>query len=74
MHFLLYTLLFFIFIFFIINLFIRFIIRSFSRQNGQKHTEKKRKDGEITVIKKDSNKKVIDKNEGDYIDFEEMDR
>lgn len=63
---------------FLLKLFIKRMQKRFGEQpNGNNHSQNRRKqrpEGEITIEKKNSQEKVIDKNFGDYIDFEEEEK
>jgi len=64
-------------IFFIIRIFTRYILQSYFK-NMQKNFEdqqrqyQQKKDGDITVENRPDSNKKFDKNEGDYIDYEEI--
>lgn len=64
-------------IFFLIRIFIRYVFRSYVK-NVQRNFENKqdknnnRKEGDVIVNIKPKTGKKIDKDEGDYVDFEEI--
>lgn len=64
-------------IFFIIRLLTRFVLGSYIKnmkrnfENQQNHSNN-RKEGDVTINTKPKTDKKIDKDEGDYIDYEEI--
>ena len=65
-------------IFFIVRIFTRYIFRSYVKnmqQNFGNHQNKNnsRKDGDVTINTKPNQGKKFDKDEGDYVDYEELD-
>ena len=65
-------------IFFVIRIFTRYVFRSYAKnmqQNfeNQKNKNNHRKEGDVTINTKPNAGKKIDKDEGDYVDFEELD-
>lgn len=62
-------------IFALIYLMIRLIGRAIFRPssgNSRRRTEEGEKEGDITIQKKNNSGKKISKDEGDYVDYEEM--
>ncbi len=65
-------------IYFIVRIFTRYILRSYFK-NAQRNFENQqnkynqKKEGDVTINTKPSKGKKIDKDEGDYVDFEELD-
>lgn len=64
-------------IFFIVKFFAQFFLKSFlnKMQNNAGNQQSKynqKKEGEVTINTKPNQGKKIDKNEGDYIDYEEV--
>ncbi len=64
-------------IYLIIRVFSRYFIRRFAKNMQQNFEERQnrynqRKEGDVTIKKNSSNDKKIKKDEGDYIDFEEI--
>lgn len=63
----------YLFVFFFIYMVIRFfsnIFRAFKQGNPQEDTKK---EGDLTIRKPRGDKKIIDKDEGEYIKYEELD-
>jgi len=65
-------------IYFIIRIFTRYFLRRFAKNMQQNFEEKgnrynKRKEGDVTINTKPKKGKKIDKGEGDYVDYEEVD-
>ena len=64
-------------IYFVVRFVMRFVLRSFMKnaqqnfQNQQKPTDNKR-EGDVTINTKSDQGKKIDKDEGDYVDYEEV--
>ncbi|MCG8410395.1 MAG: hypothetical protein MI739_03820 [Bacteroidales bacterium] len=68
-----------LFIFILLRFFAKYFLRSFMRNvqqnynNQQSGYSQQKKEGDITIKSKSANKsKKIKKDEGDYVDFEEM--
>ena len=64
-------------IFFLIRIFTRYILRSYfnnlqKNYDNQKNQYQQKKEGEVTVEDLPKKGKIIDKNEGDYIDYEDV--
>lgn len=64
-------------IYFIVRIFTRYFLRRFARnmqQNfeGRGNSYNKKKEGDVTVNAKPKKGKKIDKDEGDYVDYEEV--
>lgn len=64
-------------IFFIVKYFAQFFLRSFlnkmqNNAGNQQSQYNRKKEGEVTINTKPKQGKKIDKNEGDYIDYEEV--
>lgn len=64
-------------IFFVIKIFTRYILRSYLKnvkQNfeNQQHQSNTKKEGDVTINTKPDQSKKIEKDEGDYVDFEEI--
>ncbi|MFH2095936.1 MAG: DUF4834 family protein [Bacteroidota bacterium] len=73
-------LLIFIVVSYVLSLIFRFIIRRYFRkvqnnfeQQQQNYRSAGKKEGEITIEKKPEKEKKFDSDEGEYIDFEEID-
>ena len=63
----------YLFVFFFIYMIIRFfsnIFRAFRQGNPR---EERQKEGDVTIRKPRGDKKIIDKDEGEYIKYEELD-
>ena len=64
-------------IFFIIKFFAQFFLKSFlnkmqNNAGNQQSQHNQKKEGDVTINTKPNQGKKIDKNEGDYIDYEEI--
>lgn len=64
-------------IYFIVRIFTRYILKSFLKKmqgnvENQQNQYSKKKEGDVTINTKQNKSKKIDKNEGDYIDYEEI--
>ena len=64
-------------IFFIIKFLAQFFLKSFlnkmqNNAGNQQSQNNQKKEGDVTINKKPNQGKKIDKNEGDYIDYEEI--
>ncbi len=64
-------------IYFVIRVFTRFLFRSFANRmrnnfENQQQSYNQKKEGDVTINNKHQNSKKIDKDEGDYVDFEEV--
>lgn len=64
-------------IYFIVRIFTRYIFRSYFKKmqgnfENQQHQHNNKKEGDVTINTKSGKGKKIDKNEGDYIDYEEI--
>ena len=64
-------------IYFIIRIFTRYIFRSYFKKmqrnfEGQRNQYNNKKEGDVTINTKSCKGKKIDKNDGDYIDYEEI--
>jgi len=64
-------------VFFIIRLFTRYVLRSYVKNmqqnfNNQQNQNNNKKEGDVTINTKPKAGKKIDKDEGDYVDFEEI--
>ncbi len=64
-------------IYFIIRIFTRYIFRSYFKKmqgnfENQQNQYNNKKEGDVTINTKSGKNKKIDKNEGDYIDYEEI--
>lgn len=64
-------------IFFIIKFLAQYFLRSFMKKmrnnaGNQQSQYSQKKEGEVTINTKQNQGKKIDKNEGDYIDYEEV--
>lgn len=64
-------------IYFIIRLFTRFVLGSYIKNmqrnfENQQYNNNKKKEGDVTINTKPKSDKKIDKDEGDYIDYEEI--
>ncbi|MDA3881564.1 MAG: DUF4834 family protein [Prolixibacteraceae bacterium] len=65
------TLLFILFIYFVVRFIIRLLLPNNNKQTRGNTTEKP--EGETTVRFNKKGEKIIDKDEGEYVDFEEVD-
>jgi preprotein translocase subunit SecG len=66
-----------LFIFFLIRIITRYILRSYLKNvkqnfDNQQNQRDQKKEGDVTVNTKADQSKIIKKDEGDYIDYEEM--
>ena len=64
-------------IYFIVKIFTRFILQRFFKKvqtnfENQQNQYQKKKEGDVTVNTKPDKNKKIDKDEGDYVDYEEV--
>lgn len=64
-------------IFFIVRIFTRYILQSFFKKmqgnvENQQNQYNKKKEGDVTINAKQNKGKKIDKDEGDYVDYEEI--
>jgi len=61
-------------IFFLVRVIVRFIFRSYVKnmQQNFENQQKNKKEGEVTINTKPKTGKKIDKDEGDYVDYEEI--
>jgi large-conductance mechanosensitive channel len=61
-------------IFFLVRVIVRFIFRSYVRnvQQNFENQQNHKKEGDVTINTKPKAGKKIDKDEGDYVDFEEI--
>jgi hypothetical protein len=64
-------------IFFILKFIVQYFLRSFlknmQKNSGDQQTQyNQKKEGDVTINSKPKTGKKIDKDEGDYIDYEEM--
>ena len=64
-------------IYFVIRIFTRYIFRSWlknvqSNFENQKPQDSQKKEGDVTINTKPDKSKKIDKDDGDYVDFEEI--
>jgi len=62
---------------FIIRIITRYVLRSFVKNmqeniNNQQNQNNNKKEGDVTINTKPKAGKKIDKDEGDYVDFEEI--
>lgn len=65
-------------IYFIVRIFTRYIFRSYFKKmqgnfENQHHQHNNKKEGDVTINTKPNKEKKIDKDYGDYVDFEELD-
>lgn len=66
-----------LFIFFLIRIITRYILRSYLKNvkqnfDNQQNQRDQKKEGDVTVNTKADQSKIIKKDEGDYIDYEEI--
>ena len=64
-------------IFFIIRIFSRYMLRSYVNNmkrnyENQQDQQNNKKEGDVTINTKQSKEKKIDSDEGDYVDYEEI--
>ncbi len=64
-------------IFFIVRIFTRYVFRSYVKNmkrnfENQQNKNNNKKEGDVTINTKPKTGKKIDKDEGDYVDFEEI--
>ncbi|MCK5028727.1 MAG: DUF4834 family protein [Bacteroidales bacterium] len=64
-------------IYFVIRIFTRYVFRSYVKNmqhnfENQQNKNNNKKEGDVTVNTKPKTGKKIDKDEGDYVDFEEI--
>lgn len=64
-------------IYFIVKIFTRFVLGSYFKNmqrnfENQQNQYNKKKEGDVTINTKPKTNKKIDKDEGDYIDYEEI--
>lgn len=65
-------------IYLIIRVVTRFFFRSYAKKmrnnfENQQQKYNQKQEGDVTINTRHQNRKKIDKNEGDYVDFEEVD-
>lgn len=65
-------------IYFIIRIFTRYVLRFYlnnmqRKYENQQNQYNKKREGDVTINTKPNKTKKIDKDEGDYVDFEEID-
>lgn len=65
-------------IYLIIRVFTRFLFRSYAKKmrnnfENQQQNYNQKKEGDVTIKTKHQDRKKIDKDEGDYVNFEEVD-
>ncbi|MBU8891990.1 MAG: DUF4834 family protein [Bacteroidales bacterium] len=65
-------------IYFVIRIFTRYVFRSWlknaqSNFKNQESQNSQKKEGDVTINTKPNKGKKIDKDEGDYVDYEEID-
>lgn len=64
-------------IFFLIRVFARYVLRSYVKNmqrnfNDRQNQQSQKKEGDVTINTKSQKEKKIDRNEGDYVDYEEI--
>ena len=64
-------------IYFIVRIFTRYVFRSYFKKmqrnfENQQNQHNNKKEGDVTINTKPDKGKKIDKDEGDYIDYEEI--
>jgi len=64
-------------IYFIVKFFTRFILQRFFKKmqtnfESQQNQYQKKEEGDVTIKTKSDKNKKIDKDEGDYVDYEEV--
>lgn len=64
-------------IFFLIRVFARYVLRSYvknmqSNFNDRQNQQSQKKEGDVTINTKPQKEKKIDRDEGDYVDYEEI--
>lgn len=64
-------------IYFIVRIFTRYIFRSYFKNmqrnfGNQQNQHNNKKEGDVTINTKSGKGKKIDKDEGDYVDYEEI--
>jgi preprotein translocase subunit SecG len=65
------------FVFFLLRIITRYILRSYLKNvkqnfDNQQNKHDQKKEGDVTVNTKADQSKIIKKDEGDYIDYEEI--
>lgn len=65
-------------IFFLIRIITRYVLRSYFKNmqrnfENQQNQHNRKKEGDVTINTKPRKEKKIDNDEGDYVDFEELD-
>jgi preprotein translocase subunit SecG len=66
-----------LFIFFILRIITRYILRSYLKNvkqnfDNQQNKHDQKKEGDVTINTKADQSKIIKKDEGDYIDYEDV--
>ncbi len=64
-------------IFFLIRVFARYVLRSYVKNmqgnfNDRQNQQSQKKEGDVTINTKPQKEKKIDRDEGDYVDYEEI--